>query len=152
MVWNHSRSNEFTYFYFWISFSYISELKSTKQINLVEFWERLPEDERLMVDILRQIIMENLPENCKEKLAWNVPCYYGKRMICIIWPASVPRGGIKKGVLLGFAQGNILKNENHYIKSGTNKKIYYRILKSVDDIDEKEIILLLKEALEIDGK
>jgi hypothetical protein len=127
-------------------------LKSTTQINLVEFWERLPENERLMVDVLRQIILENLPENCKEKFAWNVPCYYSKRMICIIWPASVPRGGIKNGVLLGFAQGSKLENKNGYIKSGTNKKIYYRVIPTVEDIDEKEIILLLKEAVEIDVK
>jgi len=133
-------------------FPYILELKNTTQINLVEFWGRLPENERLMVDVLRQIVLENLPNSCKEKFAWNVPCYYGKRMICIIWPAAIPRGGIKKGVLLGFAQGNKLKNENGYIKSGTNKKIYYRVIPSVDDIDEKEIILLLKEALELDGK
>jgi hypothetical protein len=105
-----------------------------------------------MVDVLRQIILENLPDNCKEKLAWHVPCYYGKRMICIIWPASIPRGGIKKGVLLGFAQGTKLKNKNKYIKSGTNKKIYYRVISSVEDINEKEIKILLKEAAEVDSK
>jgi hypothetical protein len=104
-----------------------------------------------MVDVLRQIVLENLPDTCKEKFAWNVPCYYGKRMICIIWPAAIPRGGIKKGVLLGFAQGKRLKNENGYIKSGTNKKIYYRAIPTVEDIDDKEIILLLKNALEIDA-
>ncbi len=80
-----------------------------------------------------------------------MPCYCGKRMICIIWPAAIPRGGIKKGVLLGFAHGTKLKNENHYIKSGNNKKIYYRVIPSVEDIDEKEIKLLLKEALEVDS-
>ena len=127
-------------------------MKTHNQINLVEFWERLPENERLMVDILRQIVFENLPDNCKEKLAWNVPCYYCKRMICIIWPASVPRGGFKKGVLLGFAQGTKLKNENGYIKSGNNKKIYYRVIPTVEDIDEKEIKTLLKEAVEVDRR
>jgi hypothetical protein len=105
-----------------------------------------------MVDVLRQIILENLPETCKEKLAWNVPCYYGKRMICIIWPAAIPRGGIKKVVLLGFAQGKRLKNKNGYIKSGTNKKIYYRVIPAMEDIDEKEIKILLNEAVEVDGK
>jgi hypothetical protein len=127
-------------------------LNSIKQINLVEFWDHLPENERLMVDVLRQIISENLPDNCKEKFAWHVPCYYGKRMICIIWPASIPRGGFKRGVLLGFAQGTKLENENGYIKSGNNKKIYYRVIPSVDDIDENEIKILLKEALEVDKK
>jgi hypothetical protein len=119
--------------------------------NFVGFWERLPDDERLIVDILRQIILENLPDTCKEKFAWHVPCYYVKRMICIVWPASVPRGGIKKGVLLGFWQGYRLKNANGYIYNGTNKQIYYKVIKSVEEIDEKEIIILLKEALEIDS-
>jgi hypothetical protein len=116
----------------------------------VEFWDCLTEEERLIVDILRQIVLENLPETCKEKMAWNVPCFYGKKWICVIWPASIPRGGFKKGVLLGFGQGNKLKNENGYIKHGPNKKVYYRIIQSVDDIDEKEIVILLKEALEVD--
>jgi hypothetical protein len=119
--------------------------------SYIGFWERLPDDERLIVDVLRQIVLENLPETFKEKFAWNVPCYYGKRQLCIIWPASIPRGGFKKGVLLGFSQGRKLQNKNGYIKSGTNKKIYYRIITSVDDIKEKEIILLLKEALRVDA-
>jgi hypothetical protein len=70
-----------------------------------EFWAWLPRDEREIVDVLRQIVLENLPKGAVEKFAYNVPCYYGKKRICIIWPASVPRGGIKRGVLLGFFQG-----------------------------------------------
>src|SRR5689334_3313943 len=89
--------------------------------SLVEFWDRLPENERIMVDVLRQIILENLPATFKEKLSWNVPCYYGRRGICIIWPASIPRGGIKSGVLLGFMQGYKLKDVNNYLIHGTNK-------------------------------
>jgi hypothetical protein len=53
---------------------------------------------------------------------------------------------------LGFSQGRELQNKNGYIKSGNNKKIYYRIIKSVDEINEKEIKLLLKEAIIIDNK
>ncbi len=128
----------------------MGQAESIKYRTYAGFWEHLPENERLIVDILRQIILENLPEGCKEKFAWNVPCYYGKRMICIVWPASVPRGGIKNGVLLGFAHGNRLENVNGYIKSGTNRKIYYRVIRSVDDIDEREIKLLLMDALIVD--
>jgi len=130
----------------------VNSEKDQKQITYVDFWSHLPEDERLIVDVLRQIVIENLPESCKEKFAWNVPCFYGKRMICIIWPANIPRGGIKQGVLLGFAQGRLLKNKNGYIKSGANKKIYYRIIRDIDDIDEAEIKLLLKDALEVDKR
>jgi len=124
-----------------------------EKINgFVHFWEQLPAYERTIVDILRQIVIENIPDTYKEKFAWNVPCYYGNRQVCIIWPAAVPRGGFKEGVLLGFSQGRELQNKNGYIKSGNNKKIYYRIIKSVDEINEKEIKLLLKEAIIIDNK
>ena len=30
---------------------------------MIEFWEWLPENERLIVDVLRQIIIENLPKD-----------------------------------------------------------------------------------------
>ena len=73
--------------------------------SLIDFLEFLPEEERIIVDVLREIIKENLPANCKEKLSYNVPFFYGKKGICIIWPSTIPRGGIKNGVLLGFWYG-----------------------------------------------
>jgi hypothetical protein len=119
---------------------------------MIEFWEHLPENERIIADVLRQIILENLPPACKEKLTYNVPFYYGKKRICVIWPASVPWGGIKKGVLLGFCQGNKLKDPDNYLEHGTNKKIYYKIFHSEDEIDEAAIAALLKEAVQLDSK
>ena len=123
----------------------------TRIKSLVQLFERLPEEERIMVDVLRQIVRENLPPTCKEKLSYNVPFFYGKRGICIIWPASVPRGGIKEGVLLGFWQGYRLVDENHYLTHGTNKKVFYKVFKTVEKIDEGAIIKLLKEAVRIDA-
>ena len=120
--------------------------------SLVEFWDYLPREERIITDVLRQIVLETLPAYCKEKLTYNVPFYYGKRRICLIWPAAVPWGGIKSGVLLGFCQGNKLKDKDHYLTHGTNKQIYYKIYHSADEIDTDAIIGLLKEALELDGK
>src|SRR6266498_5518447 len=117
-----------------------------KITSLLQLFERLPENERIIVDVLRQIIIENLPAYCKEKFSFNVPYFYGNRGICIIWPASIPRGGIKEGVLLGFWQGNKLNDEDSYLTRGTNKKIFYRIYKNAEDIDESSIIKLLKEA------
>lgn len=120
--------------------------------SLIEFWDYLPEDERIITDVLRQIILETLPPNSKEKLTYNVPFYYGKRRICLIWPASVPYGGIKSGVLLGFCQGNKLKDKDHYLTHGTNKQIFYKIYHSTDEIDPDSIMKLLKEAIELDKK
>ncbi len=118
--------------------------------SLVELWDHMPEDERIIMDVLRQIILDQLPATCKEKLTFNVPYFYGKRRICMIWPGSVPWGGFKKGVLLGFSQGNRLKDKKHYLKHGTNKQVYYKIFQSADEIDVKAIASLIKEAVEVD--
>jgi hypothetical protein len=112
----------------------------------------IPEHDRLIVDVLRQIVKENLPHYCKEKISFNVRYFYGKKGLCIIWPSAVPRGGIKKGVLFGLWYGNRLKDVDCYLTHGTNKQIFYKIFQSVDEIDEKAIVKLLKEAIYVDGK
>jgi len=117
---------------------------------MLQLFERLPDNERIIVDVLRQIVKENLPSTCKEKLAFNVPYFHGKRGICIIWPSTIPRGGIKQGVLFGFWQGNKLRDEDSYLTHGTNKKIFYKIFTDVNEIDEGAIVKLLKEAVRID--
>ncbi len=119
--------------------------------SLVEFWEWLPEEERIITDVLRQIILENLPSYCKEKLTYNVPFFNGKRRICLIWPASVPWGGFEHGVLLGFCQGNRLEDKEGYLTHGNNKQIYYKIFHSPDEIDIDGITVLLKQAVELDN-
>lgn len=123
-----------------------------KITSLLELYEILPEQERLIVDVLRQIVEENLPEYCKEKISFNVPYFYGTKGICIIWPATVPRGGIKKGVLFGLWYGNRLKDADRYLTHGTNKQIFYKIYHAVEEIDEKAIVKLLKEAVEVDKR
>ncbi len=113
-------------------------------------FELLPENERIIVDVLRQIITENLPDYCQEKISYNVPYFYGKKGICIIWPSTIHRGGIKKGVLLGFWHGNKLKDEGHYLTHGTNKQIFYKIFQEPEEIDEDALCKLLKNAVEVD--
>jgi len=124
---------------------------SFKIRSLLHLFEILPENERIIVDVLRQIILENLPAYCREKISYNVPFFYGKKGICIIWPSTIPRGGIKKGVLLGFWYGNKLKDADHYLTHGTNKQIFYKIFYSAEEIDQKAIVKLLKEAVQLDG-
>jgi len=119
--------------------------------NVVELFAILPENERIMVDVLRQIILETLPPYCKEKISYNVPFVYGNKGICIIWPATIPRGGIKKGVLLGFWQGNKLKDVERFLTRGTNKKIFYKIYQTPEEINDKPIKKLLNEAIKLDA-
>lgn len=120
------------------------------QKSLLQLFETLPENERIIVDVLRQIILENLPPYCKEKMSFGVPYFYGNKGICIVWPATVPRGGIKHGVLLGFWYGNKLNDEDNYLTHGTNKQIFYKIYHSPEEINETAITKLLKKAIQLD--
>jgi hypothetical protein len=118
--------------------------------SLVQLFELLPDNERIIVDVLRQIIIENLPAWGKEKISYNVPFFYGNKGICIVWPSAIPRGGIKKGVLLGFWYGNKLNDVDDYLIHGTNKQVFYKIFYTPDNIDEEAITKLLVEAVELD--
>ena len=126
------------------SFSFI-KIKS-----ILQLYELLPENERLIVDILRDVIREQLPPHCKEKISYNVPFFYGNKGICIVWPSTIPRGGIKKGVLLGFWHGNKLTDADNYLVHGTNKQIFYRIYNTAEEINIKAVVKLLKEAVKLD--
>jgi len=127
------------------------KLQSTGQIkSILHLYDVLPENERIITDILRQIITGNLPTGCKEKISFNVPYFYGKKGICIVWPSAIPRGGIKSGVLLGFWYGNRLRDVDHYLVHGTNKRVFYKIYTAIEEIDEEAIVKLLKEAVMID--
>lgn len=118
--------------------------------SILHLYELLPENERLITDVLRQIIIDDLPAYCKEKISYNVPYFHGNKGIAIIWPATIPRGGIKKGVLLGFWYGNKLRDEDNYLSHGTNKQIFYKIFTDAAEIDENAICKLLKEAIDLD--
>ena len=118
--------------------------------SLVQLFDLLPENERIITDVLRQIILDNLPAYCKEKIAFNVPYFYGYKGICIVWPATIPRGGIKKGVLLGYWYGNRLIDADQYLTHGTNKQIFYKIFQTPEEIDEAPVVRLLKEAIKLD--
>jgi len=119
--------------------------------NLLQLQAHISQEEWVVVDVLRQIILDYLPAYCKEKISYNVPYFYGKKGMAIIWPASIPRGGIKSGVLLGFWQGYLLEDVDNYLTHGTNKKIFYKIYQSVEDIDEAAIRKLLVETIALDA-
>ncbi len=120
--------------------------------SLTELYDLLPEKELIIVDVLRSLVRDTLPDYCHEKISYNVPFFYGNKGICIIWPSTIPRGGIKKGVLLGFWYGNRLLDEDHYLIHGTNKQIFYKIFTDVDQIEPKAIVKILKVAIKLDEK
>jgi len=120
--------------------------------TILQLYDAIPEHERIIVDVLRAIVAEQLPAYCKEKISYQVPFFYGNKGICIIWPSAIPRGGIKKGVLLGFWYGNKLKDAGNYLTHGSNKQIFYKIYNNVEEIQVKAVVKLLKEAVMLDGQ
>ena len=64
--------------------------------SLVQLYELLPDNERIITDVIRQIVTDNVPSYCKEKISYNVPFFYGNKGICIIWPATVPEEELEK--------------------------------------------------------
>jgi len=121
-----------------------------KPQNIKDLIDLIPNEEWIILDILRGIASDHLPPYCKEKLSFNVPFFYGHRGICIIWPASIPRGGVSEGVLFGFWQGYKLRDPKNYLTKGTNKKVFYKIFKSPDEIDIQILCELLDEAILLD--
>ena len=115
-----------------------------------EFLDFLPEEERRIVEQLREIIFSCLPD-AKEKLAYNVPFYYGYNRICYIWPGSVPWGrSQKKGVDLGFCKGHLLADSS-YLSRGGRKEVYIKTFQNTRQISTGILSRLLYEAAGIDG-
>jgi hypothetical protein len=107
--------------------------------SISEFLEYLPPNELKIVERLRKLILECIPD-CKEKISYNVPYYFRNSRICFIWPASVPWGNVKmNGVQLGFCNGNLLNDEINYLEKDKRKQVY---TKSFIDVKEINIDLI----------
>ena len=118
--------------------------------NVDEFLDYLPDHERIIVDYLREIIFESIPE-CKEKLSYNVPYYSNHARICFIWPASVPWGKVKmNGVQFGFCKGNLLQDDLGFLEKGNRKQVYSKTYFDVKDIDVDLLKAYIFEAVEVD--
>lgn len=60
------------------------------------------------------------------------------------------QGRHKIGVLLGLWYGNKLADKDNFLTHGSNKQIFYKIYYKADEIDERPIKKLLKEAIKLD--
>lgn len=112
--------------------------------------EYLPEHERVVVEALRELILEQI-EGVKEKLSFNVPFYSRHQTICFIWPGAVPWGGTRAGVQLGFAKGLLLPDDG-YLSKGNRKSVFIRTFYNRKDIDFGKVRQLLTEAEIIDNE
>lgn len=114
----------------------------------------LPREERVITGRLRALILECLPM-ADEKNSYGVPFYRRNRMICFIWPPSIywgkkKEGFTKKGVTLGFCQGNLMSNDEGLLLSEGRKQVYCMYFQSAGQIDDHQIRSFLYEAWMID--
>lgn len=118
--------------------------------SVEDFLAYLPEEERRITHMLRQIAMEHIPE-VREKLSYNVPFYYRKRRICYIWPSAIPWGNVPEGgVQFGFCYGSMLQDESGYLEKNGRKYVYGRTFFSTTEVDSDLLQAYLMEAVEID--
>jgi hypothetical protein len=116
--------------------------------KVTDFLDYLPQQELAIVERLRDLVLECIPD-CTEKLAYNVPFYYRHSRICFIWPGSVPWGNIKSGVEIGFCKGHLL-TDSSYLHAGNRKEVYIKTFQQVKDIDSQALRQLLYEAVLVD--
>ena len=118
-----------------------------------DFLEFLPVDELRIVNVLRMLVLECMPDAI-EKLSFNVPFYKRHKTVCFIWPASVFWGSKKtyEGVRFGFANGYLMQDEIGYLNKGDRKQIYWRDFTSVSEIDVSLLRAYLFEAMMIDDE
>lgn len=116
-----------------------------------EFLEFIPEDELKIVEILRKIIFNCIPD-ITEKLSYNVPFYKRHSTICFIWPPSVTWGDNmkQKGVRFGFSNGYLLSDEIGYLDKGERKQVYWRDFYAIKDIEIDLLKAYIFEAALID--
>ncbi len=128
----------------------MSKMQNVNFKNVDEFLDYLPDKERVIVDYLREIVFECIPE-CKEKLSYNVPYFSKHTRICFIWPASVPWGNVKmNGVQFGFCRGNLLHDGIDYLEKGNRKQVYSKTFFNIEGIDVDLLKAYLFEAVELD--
>ena len=118
--------------------------------SVEDFLEFLPANERKIVDVLRSLVLQTIPE-CTEKLSYNVPYYSRKKRICYIWPSSVPWGNVKlNGVQLGFCYGNLIDDEIGFLEKGKRKQVYVKTFMKPAEIDHEMVKAYLDLAVEVD--
>lgn len=118
--------------------------------SMDDFLNFLPQKELEIVQFLRKLVLECFP-NPIEKLSYNVPYYYRHSRVCFIWPSSIPWGNVKlNGVLLGFCNGNLLRDEMNFLEKGNRKQVFAKTFQTIKDIDPDIVKTYIIEALFVD--
>ncbi len=115
-----------------------------------EFITDLPVHERRIMEVLRGLVLGNLPE-VRERLSYGVPFYYLRRRLCYLWPAFVKGSGAKAGVVMGFCRGHLLSNEDGLLHLGSRKAVSTVVFTHTSKINPEAIRKCLMEAALLDA-
>lgn len=125
-------------------------MQSVNFTTVGELLDFLPEDQRLMTEQLRDLILTHI-DGVQERLSYNVPFFRRRYSICYIWPGAVPWGNkTSEGVEMGFNNGYLLTDPGNYLDRGARKQIYTRRFLQPEEIDERILAAYLQEAAELD--
>ncbi len=118
-------------------------------MSVEEFFYDLPEQNRKICERLRLIILNTAV--FEEEFYYGVPYYFRNRAVTCIWPAGL-WGGPKRGVFIGFSNGNFLSNTQGIIEMGNRKR--FGLIRYLDEheIKEQPLIEILHEAIMIDDE
>jgi hypothetical protein len=131
-----------------------------KTVDIENLIADLPRDERVIVERLRALVRECIPEATEKAYeGMAMPFYKRNRLICYILPPSVSLepGSIResqnaKGVALGFNQGNLMSNESGILQAEGRKQVHVVHFKTLGDIDDSQVRTLLFEAAMVDRR
>jgi len=101
--------------------------------KIKEYIEKQDSPQKEIILKVRDIFLKNLP-NCNERVAWGV---------VVIGNDKFYIAAIKNRVHIGFAINGLSKQDIRLFE-GSGKTMRHIKLHSVDDIDEKKIIKLIK--------
>lgn len=126
-------------------------MQNVKFQSIAEFLAFLPPEELEVVEFLRQLIYDCIPD-VSEKLSYNVPYFKRHKTICFLWPGSVLWGKKQTytGVRFGFTQGHLLSDELGYLKLEGRKQVAWRDFQSIEEIDVELLQMYIYEAAVID--
>lgn len=117
--------------------------------NVDDFITNLPAHERRIMEVLRGLVLDNLPD-VRERLSYGVPFYYLRHRLCYLWPASVKGSGAREGVVMGFVRGHLLSNEDGLLHLGKRKEVSNVVFTDVRQIDREALVKCLLEAAIVD--
>lgn len=118
--------------------------------SVEEMLEHIHENERLVVELLRRIVTDCMP-NCSEKLMFNIPSYKQHYSVCFIWPSAVKWGKVpREGVRFGFMRGDLLNDDGTYLQRDGRKQVYCRDFFGVNDVDIDLLKSYIYEAAAVD--